>query len=379
MNQKMTGTDIVLVICSEPYYRRYHLEEKNGLGKGVTFESGMLSRRVLEAQGSEHGVIPVLFAREDIRWIPEFLRDETYYVLPEHFERLYRALTRQPLFVKPPLGQIKPLASGGPNKSEASPSAASPASNEKDAVRMALDYWVPKLVAFRSSSGDMAIGLYSELVRDKGSITISLVFLNDEAAADLAHLRNYSDTLVVAWGLYAAIVRVRSYREAYRDEEHIGELKLVEPPRWLVSWPEVDFKGITADDIALRRARRILLNEPLAPPADFSMVGTDKEKLERHVSGETTSGFRILQSVIPSAVLVGESEPMTLAMIRLICTMHLLMTNTVERITKFDVQSVPGGIAVDFVGVRARQGRNVNPTVIKVSGVCAVERPAAEI
>jgi hypothetical protein len=46
MAEKMTGSDIVLVVCSEAWQRRYQLREEPGVGAGVTFEGGMLSRRI---------------------------------------------------------------------------------------------------------------------------------------------------------------------------------------------------------------------------------------------------------------------------------------------------------------------------------------------
>jgi len=51
MAAKMTTSDVVLVVCSRAYDERFLLLERRGVGKGVTFESGMLSRRVLEAPG----------------------------------------------------------------------------------------------------------------------------------------------------------------------------------------------------------------------------------------------------------------------------------------------------------------------------------------
>jgi len=72
----------VLVVCSKEYNDRFLLLERPDVGAGARFESGMLSRRVLDAEGSEHGVIPVVFDRADIRWIPPFLIDETHFILP---------------------------------------------------------------------------------------------------------------------------------------------------------------------------------------------------------------------------------------------------------------------------------------------------------
>jgi hypothetical protein len=199
MTEKMVGTDVVLVVCSEAYYRRYHLEEQPGIGKGATFEGGMLNRRVLDAQGSEHGVIPVVFDRADLRWIPEFLRDETYFVLPEQFDDLYRVLTRQPQFVKPPLGEIRrmppqtgtsgiPLAAARPQPGPDAPHAMRNTTPSQPLLPLAV---------FDLGGGKLVFAHYAELVREKGAMKMNLLVEDDEDAANFPLLRAPSGRLAV--------------------------------------------------------------------------------------------------------------------------------------------------------------------------------------
>jgi hypothetical protein len=174
--------------------------------------------------------------------------------------------------------------------------------------------------------------------------------------------------------LEAALVRVREYREIHREGKRIVELSLAEEPRPSSFTSEVTYNGITPDQIALRRARRILLDEgPTSTPdvGTFSAQRMNEDMLEHYVSGET-GGFAVTGSPIPGIVRGGNESAVTMQVIRVVCALLLVVTNTVERITRFEVQHVTGGVSVDFVGVRARQYSNVEPTVLTVTGVCPV-------
>ncbi len=109
--ERMMRERTVLVIASEDYYKRFHLEEDKGIGLGATFEGGLLAERVYEMQGRNEGIIPVLLAVSDEMYIPEFLRDVARYDLskPDGYEQLYRRLTNQPQYVKPPLGELRTM------------------------------------------------------------------------------------------------------------------------------------------------------------------------------------------------------------------------------------------------------------------------------
>jgi hypothetical protein len=377
MTEKMTGTDIVLAVCSEPYYKRYHLDESPGVGKGATFEGGMLGRRVLEAQGSEHGVIPVVFDRTDVRWIPEFLRDETHFVLFEQYDDLYRVLTRQPAFVKPPLGKVRRMPPSGsiaphsepttPGRSGATPAPAAP--------RGAPTPPALPLAVFRLGDGKLAFGRYANLVREKGTISMTLSVEDDEDAAKFKALRSHNRTLAVGWGVDAASVSVRDYREVHRDGSRVVETVLTEEERRSSFASEITYNGITPDQIALRRARRILLDERAAVSelGTFSTQRMNDDMLEHYVSGSAGSGgIVITSSPIPDIIGGAAEDTEAFEVARLVCAFLIITTNTVERITKLDLRRAPGGIAVDFVGIRARQYSNQDPPTLKVSGLCPV-------
>jgi len=372
MTEKMTGVEIVLVVCSQDYYKRYHLEQEGGIGKGASFEGGMLGRRVLEAQGSEHGVIPIVFDRSDLKWIPEFLRDETPFVLSEQFDDLYRVLTRQPAFVKPPLGRVRimpPLSSIEGVTTQAKPSA----SAHTESATQATGTQPLPLAVFHLESGKIIFGHYTELIRADRTINISLLVHDDEDAAHFSELQTGREAVPMAWGLAGTRVRVRSFRELHRDGQRLVELTLAEDPVRSTFADDINFNGISADQIALRRARRILLNE--RPPTDselgmFSSQRMTEDMLEHYVSGSGGSGVGIKASPMLAIARSPNEEAIKLEAMRLVCALFLTMTKTVERIVRLDLRFVAEGIAVDFVGARARQAINVEPTTLTVVGIC---------
>jgi hypothetical protein len=124
--------------------------------------------------------------------------------------------------------------------------------------------------------------------------------------------------------------------------------------------------------IALRRARRILLDERVTTSdlGTFSAQRMNDDLLEHYVSGSASSGISITGSPIPGIAAAGNDEAVTLEVARLVCAFLLVLTNTVERITTLDLRRTSGGISVDFVGIRARQYSNVDPRTLRVSGIC---------
>lgn len=100
---------VVLMVCDEAYYRHFKLGSTTGVGRGVTFESGLLVQRFIESQGRNAFLYPLIHRADDARWIPEFLRGTTRFLIPDEYEQLYRMLTEQPKHPRPALGPIVDL------------------------------------------------------------------------------------------------------------------------------------------------------------------------------------------------------------------------------------------------------------------------------
>ncbi|MDB5071479.1 MAG: hypothetical protein JWM87_2590 [Candidatus Eremiobacteraeota bacterium] len=356
----MSGTDIVLVVCSEPYYRRYHLEEQPGIGQGATFESGMLNRRVLEAQGSQHGVIPIVFHADDVRWIPEFLRDDTRFVLPRDYDDLYRVLTDQPAYVPPPLGTVREM----PSISLESRAAAKRASSSSVTA--------PRLAFFHLGDDGGAVAPLADFSREGRALKMVLAPRSANEASALRQLQNYRRRLGVAYNLSALWAGVHGFREYLREDHEYIEIDLVEDEA--SGYPmEMGYNSISADDIAVLRARRILLDEKLeARSAQRDLGGRlNDTTFEAFVSGRIGASLAVTGSPIPAVIKSASAvDDEVLAVARLMCVLMLYLTHTVERISKLDLETADSGVSVDFAGVRKRQYSNVAPITIIVAGVC---------
>jgi hypothetical protein len=382
MTEKMTGTDIVLVVCSKAWYERYHLNENPGVGAGATFEGGMLSRRVLEAQGTEHGVIPILFDASDVQYIPEFLRDETRFLLPEQFDDLYRVLTHQPAIVPPPVGKIRLM----PPINQAAGRTPAPSRSATDGsastVSRAADIASPSAalpLALFALGTDHIFGRYRVSNTAGNTLSITLVVEDDSDEASFPRLRPSADLYVVLRSeLYLA--RTSAYRDSYENGQHLVEITLnVRPfdPRGGIG-AEMSINGITVDQIATHRARRILLDER-APDHSalgaFSTQRLNEDMLESYVSNRSSGlidrgPVEIHASPIPQMVGLAVDSTLALACARLECIYLLLATRTVERVERLDLTRSSGGVDVAFGGIRARQYSNADPYTITVTGTC---------
>lgn len=111
MEEQAERADYVLVVCTEAYLRRFRGEEDPGIGLGATWEGGIITQEMYDAQGRNTKFIPVVFVPTDLSHRPRMLKSTTYYDLstPDGYDRLLRRLTQQPKTIKPPLGSIRRL------------------------------------------------------------------------------------------------------------------------------------------------------------------------------------------------------------------------------------------------------------------------------
>lgn len=81
MLDQLDEADFVVVVCTETYYRRFRGHEVPGTGKGADWEGALITQEIYDTRSSSLKIVPVLFDREDERFIPEPLRRLTYYLL----------------------------------------------------------------------------------------------------------------------------------------------------------------------------------------------------------------------------------------------------------------------------------------------------------
>ncbi|HET9342860.1 MAG TPA: TIR domain-containing protein [Candidatus Eremiobacteraceae bacterium] len=358
MTEMMT-TRTVLVIASERYYRRFTLQDAPGVGLGATFESGLLVQRAVEEQGSNVAIIPVLLKASDEKFIPEFLRGVARYDLsrPDGYEKLYRRLTDQPAHPRPPLGSIKPL---GPVPSSRRP--------------------MPRFALIQPHGGSALVFRLSSVDRGKA---LKLI-LRPESHADLTRLQALRDErrpMAVAYAQTALFATVRDYRELIDGSDDRVELTLEERQADGGYMDDFSFNGVSADEFALMRARRILLDErPASRSTDRMVDRLNATTFESFLDGSHSTSDRLIVKCSPIPPLAAEYDPRSdefIEIARLACVTGLVLSGTVERIDRFTLESAEDAVVVDFEGVRRKLFSNVEATRIEVSGRCPLRASSA--
>ena len=108
MLRQLQEPDFCIAVCTERYKRRFEGKEAPGQGLGATWE-GRWIRQILYESKRNDRIIPVVFEFTDVNHIPLVLRDVTRYDLStdDGYSLLHRALTRQPLVQRPPIGPMR--------------------------------------------------------------------------------------------------------------------------------------------------------------------------------------------------------------------------------------------------------------------------------
>jgi hypothetical protein len=123
--RQIQDADFVLVICTEPYYRKVADEVPQGTGLGVVWEAKLIYQQLYDNPANDR-FLPVVFRQGDVRFIPTPLQSKTRYDLSDskNYEALYRHITGQPSVLKPELGRLKALPARRRSGALANPQAA---------------------------------------------------------------------------------------------------------------------------------------------------------------------------------------------------------------------------------------------------------------
>jgi hypothetical protein len=110
MDKKIRDAQFVLLICTEPYFKRV-MGEVEGSGLGVRWEGNLVYQHFYNDGTLNHRFIPVIFDEADKPYIPTPFQGATYYCLAtdERYDALYMRLTNQIRVEKPELGQRRSL------------------------------------------------------------------------------------------------------------------------------------------------------------------------------------------------------------------------------------------------------------------------------
>lgn len=112
MRNQLASADFILLVCTETYYRRFCGQGGPGQGRGVDWEGLLVTHELYHARSRTAKFVPVVFAPQDERFVPEELSGHTHYLLTSEdlYFQLYAFLTGQAGVVPGELGTLKALA-----------------------------------------------------------------------------------------------------------------------------------------------------------------------------------------------------------------------------------------------------------------------------
>jgi SEFIR domain len=111
MDRKIRDSRLVLMVCTETYYKRVMGDERDAdTGRGVKWEGGLIYQHLYNA-GANQKFIPVLLRDSDRKFIPTPLQSATHYTVNTSagYDKLYARLLNRPGITKPDLGPVRPL------------------------------------------------------------------------------------------------------------------------------------------------------------------------------------------------------------------------------------------------------------------------------
>lgn len=116
MDDKISSADFVLVVCSKSYKKRFERKEDPGIGRGATWEGGIIERELYKNSLENLRFIPIVFDEYSDLKVPGVFQDYTCYILTKEYTDLLRHLTNQPEIVPGELGPIPSLPSSRSQK-----------------------------------------------------------------------------------------------------------------------------------------------------------------------------------------------------------------------------------------------------------------------
>jgi hypothetical protein len=212
MLDQLDAADSVLVICTETYYRRFRGHEVPGKGKGADWEGALITQEIYDARSETLKFVPVLFAVDDEKFIPEPLRSGTYYTLTSEgsYQSLYDFLLEQAGVEPGVVGTLKPRArpKGKPLTFTEEP----PMLAVKADISRIVKYAPAELIG-RESETKLLNDAWAQVVRGetKRPHVLTFVALGGEGktslvakwAADLAFQDWHGCEAVFAWSFYS--------------------------------------------------------------------------------------------------------------------------------------------------------------------------------
>ncbi|MFN2397825.1 MAG: SEFIR domain-containing protein [Gemmatimonadaceae bacterium] len=389
MARQLREARYVLVVCTASYHRRVTGREHVGVGLGARWEGALITQDLYGRGGQNDKFIPVVVEKSDVAEIPDFLRHTTRYDLsdPEGYRTLYHRLTAQPRIVKRPLGTIRTMPpeklakssrtesrssrKGSTVKAAGGRSPARPRRTASTAARA-----LPDFIAIMEGGRTRFVSLVRVQVRD-----VIEAVLRPESSDDRAYLeglvgnRFSTQRVGVAFGLTGVWARISTVTRTLEGGEDLFFVTLLVDER-AQRGTEMSTSGVSVDDIAELRARRILLDErPPSAESKWHASGFDST-LEMLVRGLGTE-LSVEGSPLPALfrTMGNRDAARFTAAARLVAVLWLRLTGTVEHVLELEMRSKSkASLTVRFRGQRARLYTNREPVEISVEGTCELRR-----
>ena len=237
-------------------------------------------------------------------------------------------------------------------------------------------------VLFRSADGQHHLIPFQKVRWDSKEISLTLRSDSSEQTAFLCSLRkDRHDILAFAHEEDAAWVKPREVAQISTEGKTVWEVILKEDTTGKAfkhRTEKVNFERLTLDQIAYRRAKRLLLDEKLETTDLFFKQTTvfDQMLLETAIRGELSSQYgsrlQALTSPIPELYQHFKKTPKRFKKFaRLISVLYLKLSNAVEDILQLDVELISSTeLKVRFKGRRTQLDVNKEPALLEFEGNC---------
>jgi|LSQX01.2.fsa_nt_gb uncharacterized caspase-like protein len=208
-----------------------------------------------------------------------------------------------------------------------------------------------------------------------GKMVVAISPADGEEEAALAALRpdQYGGRMSLPFAANndARIVRVNHADTHSAGSKQVWEISLTVEERGFTSvMTEASVQGIGPDEIARRRAGRILLNDP-PPPDGNARRGYSEESFIEGFIAATSTQYPVKECVIRSVYQQHGHSTDWKEIARLKAVFLLKITGTVEHVIDLKIGGVRGGsVPVTFKGRRPARYSNVAPDTIECSGRC---------
>ncbi len=363
MEGSIRAADFVLVVCTETYNLRVSGQEQHGVGLGAKWEGAIIGQAVYDADGDNEKFLPVLFSSADIEHRPTFLRATTYYDLSTEggYEALYRRLTSQPSIVAPELGIVRDLGRPDPARRATGPDGE--------------DERVADLVLLFSERSELVL-YHCVDVRLADNLELTLEPISAADTSLLNDLRSRRARLTaVAYGTSAFLGDVTTVQQTVRHGLERWELVVgLEASDYGAGMMEMSTSGVSADQFAAMRARRILLDERMDETPFARRPERERQFLDLLIRGQSTP-LQVPHSPFPDLFRqIGADPGFFVAAARLVAVLWLRLSGVVEYVDKLNLRLVGATLSIDFAGRRHRKYSNVEPTTISVVGECDLGR-----